>query len=87
MAGEVLGVVRGARKEDRSTLGTLRYDHHCMQLYPVAHRDHEIALDVVKAPRFRNKLGRGLTREVRVFGLGFLSRNQGGKQGAQDEQC
>ena len=48
MAREFVGAVRRARQQNGRALGPLGHQDDCVQLNPVAHRDHDIAPDVVK---------------------------------------
>ena len=62
------GVVGRARKQDRCVLCPTGHKDDRVQLYTVAHRDHYLAFDKVKAVGGGLELGRRLARQGRVCG-------------------
>ena len=54
VAGELIGVVRRARQQNRRVLGALRNQDDGVQPHAVAHGDHDVAAFVIEAG------GRGL---------------------------
>ena len=86
------GVVGRAREQDRRVPGALRHEDDGMQLHPVTHGDHHVALHVVEAVGGGGECRRRLARERGVLrrrgGLGprRFRDHQGGQHRREPQQ-
>ena len=75
VTGELVGVVRRAGEEDRSVLCAFRNKDDGVKLDAVAHRDHDLAADVVEGIGDGIEVGGSFAGESGLGGGGFDGQN------------